>query len=136
MTANPNDVNQGAGLTACPVCATPVKPGAKFCPKCGAGLRATSEPAPPQAVPAKPVSATSAESPTGQRYIGHREKGSTILLFVREDKRRQGLALPYCFLGPADYLSHEGSRPMNIVWRLRHGLPAKLLRTTARLSNE
>jgi superfamily II DNA or RNA helicase len=81
-------------------------------------------------------STTSAESPTGQRYINHRQRGSCVLLFVREDKRRNGLALPYSFLGPVDYISHEGSRPMSIVWRLRHRLPAKLLRKTARLSNE
>jgi len=81
-------------------------------------------------------STTSAASPTGQRYINHRQRGSTVLLFVREDKRRNGLAAPYCFLGPADYVSHEGSRPMSIVWRLRYRLPARLLRKTARLSNE
>jgi superfamily II DNA or RNA helicase len=78
-------------------------------------------------------STTSAESPTGQRYIHHRANGSTVLLFVREDKRRNGLAAPYCFLGPADYVSHEGSRPINIVWQLRHPLPAKLFRRAARL---
>jgi superfamily II DNA or RNA helicase/HKD family nuclease len=78
-------------------------------------------------------STTSAESPTGQRYIHHREDGGTVLLFVREDKRRNGLAVPYCFLGPTDYVSHEGSKPINIVWRLRHPLPAKLLRRAARL---
>lgn len=81
-------------------------------------------------------STTSAESPTGERYINHRQRGSTVLLFVREDKHRNGLALPYCFLGPVDYISHEGSRPMSIVWRLRHRLPAKLVRKTARLCNE
>jgi superfamily II DNA or RNA helicase/HKD family nuclease len=81
-------------------------------------------------------STTSVKSPTGQRYINHQEKGSTILLFVRENKKRQNLAQPYCFLGPADYVSHEGSRPMNITWRLRHAMPAKILRTTSRLSNE
>jgi superfamily II DNA or RNA helicase len=81
-------------------------------------------------------STTSAESPTGQRYINHGQRSSSVLLFVREDKRRNGLALPYSFLGPVDYISHEGSRPMSIVWRLRHRLPAKLLRKTARLSNE
>jgi len=78
-------------------------------------------------------STTSAASPTGQRYIHHRENGSTVLLFVREDKGRNGLAAPYCFLGPADYVSHEGSKPINIVWRLRYALPARLLRRAARL---
>ena len=77
--------------------------------------------------------ATSPESPTGRRYIHHRDNGSTVLLFVRENKRQNGLALPYFFLGPADYVSHEGSRPMNVIWRLRHALPARLVRRAARL---
>jgi hypothetical protein len=78
-------------------------------------------------------STTSVASPTGQRYIQHRDKGSTVLLFVREHKGRNGLAAPYCFLGPVEYVSHEGSKPINIVWRLRYALPARLLRRAARL---
>jgi superfamily II DNA or RNA helicase len=81
-------------------------------------------------------STTSAEAPAGRRYIEHRERGSTVLLFVRQEKRRNGLASPYSFLGPADYVSHQGSRPMNIVWKLRHQMPAKFLQLAARLLNE
>ena len=81
-------------------------------------------------------STISAESPTGQRYIRHGERGSSVLLFVREDKRSNGLALPYTFLGPVDYAGHEGGRPMSIVWKLRHKLPAKLLRHIRRLAND
>lgn len=78
-------------------------------------------------------SITSAESPTGQRYIHHRERGYTPLLFVREHKYLPtGLAAPYSFLGPADYVSHEGSRPISIIWRLRYGMPARLVRTTVK----
>ncbi len=79
-------------------------------------------------------STTSAESPTGQRYIHHRERMSTILLFVREDRQRNGQSCAYSFLGPVDYVSHQGSRPMNIVWRLRNALPAKLVRNARRLA--
>jgi superfamily II DNA or RNA helicase len=79
-------------------------------------------------------STTSVESPTGQRYIRHREHGHTILLFVREYKKANGLASPYSFLGPAEYVSHEGSRPINIIWRLQEPMPAALLRRTARLA--
>jgi hypothetical protein len=76
---------------------------------------------------------TSAESPTGQRYIRHRQLGYTPLLFVRETKvLPSGLSAPYAFLGPCDYVSHEGSRPMSIVWRLRHAVPARLFRVMAR----
>lgn len=78
-------------------------------------------------------STTSTESDTGQRYIHHRTRGYTPLLFVREHKNLpSGLAAPYSFLGPADYVSHEGSRPISIVWKLRNRMPARLVRTTSR----
>jgi superfamily II DNA or RNA helicase/HKD family nuclease len=79
-------------------------------------------------------STTSAQSPTGRRYIEHAQRGYTVLLFGREFKNRNGLAQPYSFLGPARYVSHSGSRPMSITWRLEHPLPARLLRTLARLA--
>lgn len=68
-------------------------------------------------------STTSSTSPTGQRYINHRERGSHILLFVRETKTNALGTSPYVFLGPVDYVSHEGDRPMAITWRLRHAMP-------------
>lgn len=74
-------------------------------------------------------STTSAESPTGKRYINHREMGYTPLLFVREHKSSAGgLASPYSFLGLAKYISHEGSRPMSIVWRFDNPMPSRLQR--------
>jgi hypothetical protein len=78
-------------------------------------------------------STTSADSPTGQRYIHHREQGHTPLLFVREHKVQPGgLAAPYAFLGPAEYVSHTGSRPISIIWRMRYPIPMRLLRPIAR----
>ncbi len=75
-------------------------------------------------------STTSADSPTGQRYIHHKARGSHVLLFVRETKSDTCGAAPYTFLGTADYVSHTGSRPMNIVWQLHQEIPAKYLRKT------
>lgn len=71
-------------------------------------------------------SLTSAASPTGQRYIRHRERGSHVLLFVREDKTNALGAAPYIFLGPADYVSHEGERPMAVTWKLHRAMPAEV----------
>lgn len=72
-------------------------------------------------------STTSAASPTGQRYVNHQRNGSHILLFVRETKKSEfGDGAPYVFLGPADYVSHEGERPMAITWRLRRAMPAEV----------
>jgi len=80
-------------------------------------------------------STTAADSPTGQRYIHHRERGSKVLLFVREFKadRVTGGAEAYTYLGTASYVKHEGSRPMNITWRLDRPIPAKFLKKTNKL---
>jgi len=78
-------------------------------------------------------STTSAESPTGLRYIHHRRDGYTPLLFVREHRHSPGgLTAPYAFLGPARYVSHSGSRPMSIVWQLETPMPARLLARATR----
>jgi hypothetical protein len=67
--------------------------------------------------------ATEASS-TGQRYIRHKEHGSRVLLFVREDSIGESLgASPFLFLGTASYVSHQGERPMAIVWQLDHDMP-------------
>ena len=80
-------------------------------------------------------STTSEASPTGQRYIHHRECGSRVLLFVREFKtdRTTGAAQSYTCLGTAEYVSHEGSQPMNIIWHLDSPIPAKYLKKTNKL---
>jgi superfamily II DNA or RNA helicase/HKD family nuclease len=71
-------------------------------------------------------STTSSSSLTGQRYIHHRERRSHILLFVREAKTNALGTVPYVFLGPADYVSHEQDRPMAITWRLHHPMPTEV----------
>ena len=80
-------------------------------------------------------STTAESSPTGQRYIHHKERGSKVLLFVREFKsdRVTGGAEAYTYLGTANYVKHEGSRPMNITWRLDRPIPAKFLKKTNKL---
>ncbi len=80
-------------------------------------------------------STTADNSPTGQRYIHHKERGSKVLLFVREFKsdRVTGDAEAYTYLGTANYVKHQGSRPMNITWRLDRPIPAKFLRKTNKL---
>lgn len=71
-------------------------------------------------------STTSSASPTGQRYIHHRQRGSHILIFVREAKTNALGTSPYVFLGPADYVSHEGERPLAITWKLRQPMPTEV----------
>jgi len=70
---------------------------------------------------------TSVESPVGQRYLSHRERGSHAVLFARQSKRNDwGGPLPFTCLGPAEYVSHVGDRPIAITWRLRHPLTSDL----------
>ncbi len=69
-------------------------------------------------------SLTREASATGQRYIHHAKRGSRVLLFVREENKRGGVTLPFLCLGFADYVSHEGERPMAIRWRLQRAIPA------------
>lgn len=80
-------------------------------------------------------STTGEDSQTGQRYIHHCENGSRILLFVREFKQDHltGSASAYTFLGTASYVKHEGSKPMNITWKLNQPIPAKYLKKTNKL---
>jgi hypothetical protein len=74
-------------------------------------------------------STTSEASPTGQRYIEHRKRGYTLLLFVREShKLENGLTAPFWFLGPLQYMRHEGDRPMSMTWRLERAMPARVYR--------
>jgi DNA or RNA helicases of superfamily II len=77
-------------------------------------------------------STTSETSNTGNRYI---EGTSTVLLFLREHKKdpETNMAEPYTFLGKAQYVSHKGSKPMSIIWRLDKPIPAKFLKKTSRL---
>jgi superfamily II DNA or RNA helicase/HKD family nuclease len=78
---------------------------------------------------------TSADSPTGQRYIHHDRENSQVILFVKEYKKdAYGHAAPFVYLGKAHYLSHEGSRPMSIIWRLEEPIPADFIRKSGKLT--
>ena len=80
-------------------------------------------------------STISENSPTGKRYINHRNQGTQVLLFVREYKKDyiSGGAEAYTYLGTANYVSHKGSKPMSIIWYLDCPLPAKYLKKTNKL---
>jgi superfamily II DNA or RNA helicase/HKD family nuclease len=73
-------------------------------------------------------STTPERSVTGKRYVSHDTEGSTVHLFIRENKVEDGGlgAPPYLYAGPAHYVSHKWERPMKILWRLEHDLPGEL----------
>ena len=64
---------------------------------------------------------TSPATPTGRRYLAGT---SRVLLFVRRKRKdERGVTVPYTFLGPVRYRSHESERPMRIVWSLDRPMP-------------
>jgi hypothetical protein len=50
-----------------------------------------------------------------------------------ETDRVSGSAAAYTFLSTANYVTHEGSKPMNITWRLDKPIPAKFIKKTNKL---
>ena len=75
-------------------------------------------------------STTSDTSPTAIRYI---ENKSTRFIFVRENKKKDGLSEPYYFLGTAKSIEHKGSKPVSFTLQLDTPIPAHLLRQTRRM---
>lgn len=71
---------------------------------------------------------TGPESMAGRRYVEQATNGNRFLLFVRKSKGDG-----FHFLGPVHYVSHEGSRPMSITWRLQTAMPAALFQAFATL---
>ena len=67
-------------------------------------------------------SGTTEASPTGRRYVNQKQQSTNIALFARETSDDRAF---WC-LGKANYVSHEGERPMAIKWQLEHRLPGDL----------
>ncbi len=64
------------------------------------------------------------DTPTGKRYIEQRRNGTRVVLFARERKSDgAGNTAAFFCLGLADYVSHQGERPIAITWQLRNPLP-------------
>lgn len=72
-------------------------------------------------------SGVKADSKTAKRYITHKRNHHQIALFVRNYKTENGYTSPFVFLGTAEYVSHSGSQPMSIIWRLNEEMPAYLV---------
>ena len=66
------------------------------------------------------------QQPTVQRYIHHRERGTRVLLFVRERKQAELGTAPFYFLGPVSYVDHRGERPVSFTWKLPRPMPEDL----------
>ena len=68
----------------------------------------------------------------GQNLIHHQERGYTILVFARDQKKRNNVTVPFTYLGPVDMVSYESDRPIKMVWRLRHSMPVEMFEDNRR----
>ena len=71
----------------------------------------------------------------GLSYLQHRETGKRLFLFVREhSKDEYGRTMGFVNYGEVDYVSHTGSQPMSITWRLREPMPSFMWKQAAKLA--
>ncbi len=68
----------------------------------------------------------------GQNLIHHQDRGYTILIFARGQKKRNGATVPFTYLGPVDMVSYESDRPIKMVWRLRHPMSVEMFEDNRR----
>ena len=71
----------------------------------------------------------------GKEYIEHRSLGKRLFLFVREQtKDEYGRTMGFVNFGELDYVSHTGSQPMSITWRLKNPMPSFMWQDAAKLA--
>ena len=62
---------------------------------------------------------TTPDSKRGKEITTPRKVGVNMYLFVRENRlQKNGKAAPFVFYGEVDYISHSGSEPIDVNWRL------------------
>jgi Domain of unknown function (DUF3427) len=66
------------------------------------------------------------QQPRVRRWIEHQQRGGSILLFVRDQKRSELGTSPFTFLGPVTYMDHRGERPVAFTWKLLEPIPEEL----------
>lgn len=71
----------------------------------------------------------------GLEYIQHRKLGKRLFLFVREaNKDEYGRTYGFVNFGEVEYVSHSGSQPMSITWRLQQPMPSFMWQHAAKLA--
>jgi superfamily II DNA or RNA helicase len=68
----------------------------------------------------------------GQNLIHHRERDYTVLVFARDQKKRNGVTVPFTYLGPVERVSYESERPIKMVWQLRYPMPVEMFEDNRR----
>jgi len=75
---------------------------------------------------------TTQQSTAGHNLIDHQARGYTILIFARDQKKRNSCTVPFVYLGPAERVSFEGERPIKMVWQLRYPMPVAMFEENRR----
>jgi len=75
---------------------------------------------------------TTQASETGQNLIHHQRRNYTILLFSAASRDWKEGPLLFTFLGPASLVSFQQERPIQMVWRLNHLMPAVMFEENRR----
>ncbi len=71
----------------------------------------------------------------GLDYIQHQKIGKRLFLFVREQtKDEYGRTMGFVNYGEVEYVSHTGSQPMNINWKLKTAMPNFMWQQAAKLA--
>ncbi|MGM0953374.1 MAG: DUF3427 domain-containing protein [Pseudomonadota bacterium] len=71
----------------------------------------------------------------GKDYIQHAAINKRLFLFVREQtKDEYGRAMGFVNYGEVSYVSHTGSQPMSITWKLRTPMPNFMWQQAAKLA--
>lgn len=71
----------------------------------------------------------------GLSYVEQNENGKRVFLFVREQsKDENGRTMSFVNFGEVNYISHTGSQPMSITWRLQQAMPSFMWKQAAKLA--
>ncbi|WP_049631206.1 DUF3427 domain-containing protein [Cellvibrio sp. pealriver] len=71
----------------------------------------------------------------GLEYVQHQESDLKIILFVREQAQDENdRTMGFVNFGVVKYLSHQGSQPMNITWKLETPMPSAMWHEAAKLA--
>src|SRR5690554_284251 len=71
----------------------------------------------------------------GRDYIQHKAINKRLFLFVREQaKDEYGRTMGFVNYGEVDYVSHTGSQPMSITWKLQTPMPNFMWQQAAKLA--
>lgn len=71
----------------------------------------------------------------GETYVKHKTSGKRLFLFVREEsKDRYGRTMGFVNYGEVEYVSHVGSQPMSITWRLATPIPDFMWQQVSKLA--